>query len=152
MRLPTTKRAKKAGYYAFSEATRQLALRLPQVSGDKPTDLPVLLPTKFELGIKHKDCQGAGPRYPGTETCIFVEPGHRRSIGARELRKFAAGRRKESDKRKPGAAPTAQKAPAVSQNGAGATAATKPVDNVEALLKTLAASNRPEPVAAGGLD
>jgi hypothetical protein len=86
------------------------------------------------------------------ETCISVEEGHRRSVGARELRKVAAWWRKEGDKRKPQAAPTAQKALAVSQNGTEATVATKPVDNVEALSKTLAASNRPEPVAAGGLD
>jgi hypothetical protein len=31
-----------------------------------------------------------------TETCIFVEPGHRRSVGARELRKFAAWHRRET--------------------------------------------------------
>jgi hypothetical protein len=83
-----------------------------------------------------------------TETCIFVEPGHRRSIGARELRKFAEERRKEGDGRKPEAAPTVQKAPVVSQNGTGATVAAKPVDSVEALLKTLAASSRPEPAMA----
>jgi hypothetical protein len=90
-----------------------------------------------------------------TETCIFVELGHRRSIGACELRKFAAERRKESDKRKPEAAPTAQKAPAAVQRcdcaaishsaGGSDKADDNPVDSVEALLKTLAASNRPEP-------
>jgi hypothetical protein len=63
----------------------------------------------------------------------------------------AAWWQKEGDKRKPEAAPIAQKAPAASQNGTGAAVVTKADDGVDALLKTLAASNRSEPVASGGL-
>jgi hypothetical protein len=83
-----------------------------------------------------------------TETCIFVEPGHRRSIGARALRKFAEEGRRVGDGRKTEAAPTAQKTPAASQNGTRATIAAKPDDCVDALLKTLAASNRSGPATA----
>jgi hypothetical protein len=52
-----------------------------------------------------------------TETCIFVAPGHRRSVGARELRKVAEWWRKESDKRKPDAAPAGANSASVLQNG-----------------------------------
>jgi hypothetical protein len=55
-----------------------------------------------------------------TETCIFVEPGHRRSVGARELRKVAAWWRKESDKRKTDAAPAGANSASAAQNGAAA--------------------------------
>jgi hypothetical protein len=96
-----------------------------------------------------------------TETCIFVEPGHRRSVGARKLRKFAEERRKESDKRKAEAVPAAPNVPSKAQNGAAAASQpivagasdrpdSKPVDGVDALLKTLASRNRPESVASGG--
>jgi hypothetical protein len=54
------------------------------------------------------------------ETCIFVEPGHRRSVGARELRKITAWWRKESDKRQPDAAPAVANSLSVVQNGAAA--------------------------------
>jgi hypothetical protein len=55
-----------------------------------------------------------------TETCIFVELGHRRSVGARELRKVAEWWRKESDKRKPDAAPAGANSAPTAQNGAAA--------------------------------
>jgi hypothetical protein len=61
-----------------------------------------------------------------TETCMFVEPGHRRSVGARELRKVAAWWRKESDKRKPDASPAVANSAPAAQNGA-ATAMPKSV-------------------------
>jgi hypothetical protein len=55
-----------------------------------------------------------------TETCIFVEPGHRRSIGARELRKFAAWHRTEGAGRKIEVVAPASKPPASVQNGSRA--------------------------------
>jgi hypothetical protein len=61
-----------------------------------------------------------------TETCIFVEPGHRRSIGARELRKVAAWWRTESDTRKTEAAPAGANSASIPQNG-GAADTPKPV-------------------------
>ena len=61
-----------------------------------------------------------------TETCIFVEHGHRRSVGARELRKVAEWWRKESDKRKTDTAPVGANSAAIPQNGS-ADAAPKPV-------------------------
>jgi hypothetical protein len=57
-----------------------------------------------------------------TETCIFVEPGHRRSVGARELRKVAAWWRNESDKRKTDAAPAEVNSSPAAQNGAAVAA------------------------------
>jgi hypothetical protein len=55
-----------------------------------------------------------------TETCIFVEHGHRRSVGARELRKVAEWWRKESDKRKTDTAPVGANSLSAAQNGAAA--------------------------------
>ena len=60
------------------------------------------------------------------EVCKFVEPGHRRSVGARELGKVAAWWRKESDKRKTDTAPVGANSAAIPQNGS-ADAAPKPV-------------------------
>jgi hypothetical protein len=53
-----------------------------------------------------------------TEVCIFVEPGHRRSVGARELRNVAAWWRKESDTHKTDAAPVGANSAPAAQNGA----------------------------------
>jgi hypothetical protein len=91
---------------------------------------------------------------------FFVEPGHRRSIGARALRKFAEERRKESDGRKTDAVPVAPYVPPNAQNGVAIAPQlvvagvpdkpdNKPVDGVDALLKMLASRNRPEPGGAG---
>jgi hypothetical protein len=66
-----------------------------------------------------------------TEVCIFVEPGHRRSVGARELRKVAGWWRKESDKRKTDAAPAVANSLSAAQNGA-ATTPTQPQSGLTA--------------------
>jgi hypothetical protein len=72
-----------------------------------------------------------------TETCIFVEPGHRRSVGARELRKVAAWWRKESDKRKPDAAPAVANSLSAAQNGAAATPEPKASDGPKGTVGVL---------------
>jgi hypothetical protein len=82
-----------------------------------------------------------------TETCMFVEPGHRRSVGARELRKVAEWWRNESDTRKTDAAPAGANSAPASQNGAAAaTPKSVPLASSE---QTASASNA---VPAQGVD
>jgi hypothetical protein len=76
----------------------------------------------------------------------FSTSGRSQGIDAQSGR-VSCARLPRGGKHKPEAAPAAQKAPAASQNGTGATVAAKPADGIDALLKTLAASNRSEPAA-----
>jgi hypothetical protein len=92
------------------------------------------------------------------QTALFIERGHRRSLGAMELRKVSRLARQWAKAPKPSIVRPAPKPQPSAQNGTGtapqpvmAGDADKPdktaVDGVDALLQTLAERNRPETVA-----